>query len=176
VDAEADLGSASGTLVLDEPVGWDGKLRGVALDRLPLDRLGGGLSLRGRLDLDADLRFAGRGPVGEARFEARDGSVQAGALPMAIPYAELRGQLRFGEDGSLDVDGVALDGPMISARVDGGAAAGPSPWTAPLDLDVRLEVSDRNIRPALRSAGLRLRPDGTVDMKVRGTLAQPVVR
>ena len=65
---------------------------------------------------------------------------------------------------------------MISAQLEGGTQAGPSLWIAPLELDIRLQVSDRNLQPALRSAGLRLTRDGSAELKVRGSLAAPVVR
>ena len=46
---------------------------------------------------------------------------------------------------------------------------------SPLDLKLRLEVRDENLRPAL--AGMvRLDPDGTADLRLTGTLAKPRVR
>jgi hypothetical protein len=114
--------------------------------------------------------------VGETHFVARGGSLSAPQLPIALPYEELRGRVAFGEDGSLTLDDVALEGPMLSAELSGGTQPGPSLWLAPLELDVHVEVSDRNLRPTVRSAGLRLGPDGSADLRVRGNLAAPVIR
>jgi len=176
LDAESDAGAAAGTLVLGEPAAWDGRVRDFDLERLPEGLLGPAGALSGRLDLDADLRLEPAGPVGEAHFEAREGSLQVPTLPFALPYTALEGTLRFHEDGSFEVEDVVLDGPMVSARLSGGGAAASSLSRAPLDLDLHLEVRDRNLRPALQNAGLRLRPDGTMDVKVRGTVASPLVR
>ena len=176
VDADADVGRIAGAITLGGAPGFDGRLEGVALARLPLARFAGGASLEGALDLDADLRMGETGPVGEARFEARDGSLAGPNLPIAIPYETLRGGLRFGEDGSLAFEDVSLEGPMISGTLSGGTGPGPSPWLAPLDLAVHLEARDRNLHPALRSAGVPLRPDGSVDFKLGGNLSAPVIR
>jgi type II secretion system protein N len=176
VDARSDVGAVRGTVTVGEEPAFDGRLEGVDLDRLPIERFARGAALDGILDLDADLVLRAAGPVGTARFDARDGSLAARQLPIAVPYTALRGHVELPGDGSLALDGVALEGPMISATVEGGTRPGPSLWLAPLELDVHLEVSDRNLRPTVRSAGVRLGPDGSADLKVRGNLAAPVVR
>jgi type II secretion system protein N len=176
VDARSDVGAVRGTVTMGEEPGFDGRLQGVSLDRLPIERYARGATLDGTLDLDADLVLRAAGPAGTARFDARDGSLAAQQLPIAVPYAALRGHVELPGDGSLTLDGVALEGPMISATVEGGTRPGPSLWLAPLELDVHVEVSDRNLRPTVRSAGLRLGPDGSADLRVRGNLAAPVIR
>jgi type II secretion system protein N len=176
LDADSDLGGVAGTLTVGAAPGFDGRLVGVALARLPLERFTQGASFDGELDLEADLRWREGMPVGETRFQARSGSMSAPQLPIALPYDELRGEIRFGDDGSLTLEDVTLDGPMVSAEVSGGTQPGPTLWIAPLALDVHLEVSDRNLLPTLRSSGLRLGPDGTTDLRVRGSLAAPSVR
>jgi type II secretion system protein N len=176
VAADADLGRVAGAVILGDEPGVDGRLSGVALARLPLARFTGGASLEGALDLDADLRMGATGPVGDARFEARDGSFAAPNLPIAIPYEKLSGELRFGEDGSLAFEEVSLEGPMVSGTLSGGTGPGPSPWAAPLDAALHLEARDRNLHPTLRSAGVPLRPDGSVDLKLGGSLSAPVIR
>ena len=176
LDAESDLGGVVGVFTAGDVPGFDGKLLALDTGRLPLDRLLGGTRFDGRLDFDGALALRPTGPVGDARFEAREGSVSAANLPIAVPYDLLEGRIRFGDDGSVTLDGVRLTGPMLSASADGGTGPGPSLLLAPLELLVHLEVTDRNIRPALRSAGIRLKPDGTVDLTIRGSLAAPLIR
>lgn len=176
VDADSDLGAIVGTFVLGEAPAFDGRLESVALARLPIEALLRGTRLDGRLDFDGDLALRDGRPVGEARFESRDGSVSSPQLPIAIPYERLGGRVRFDADGSLELSDVALDGPMISARIRGGTGPSPTLLLAPLDVDVHLEVSDPTLRPALAAAGVRLGPDGAVDLKIRGNMASPVVR
>jgi len=174
--AASDVGAVDGTFTLGDAPGFDGRLEAVSLARLPVDRFAAGASLDGTLDLDADLVMAPTGPVGRLRFEARDGSLAAAQLPVALPYAALRGAAELADDGSVALEDVALEGPMLSATVEGGTGPGPSLWLAPLDLRVHLEVSDRNLRPSFRAAGLRLDADGATDVRVRGNLSAPVVR
>jgi type II secretion system protein N len=176
VDADSDVGAVKGAITLGEAPAFDGRLAAVDVGRLPLEAFAGGARVDGRLDLEGDLEFGPAGPVGEASFESRDGSIAGARLPIAIPYATLRGAVRFGEDGSITLEDVDLAGPMLSARVQGGTGPGPDVLLAPLELDVHLEVTDRNIRPVLAAQGLRLRPDGTLDLRIRGNLAAPVIR
>ncbi|MBW2316582.1 MAG: type II secretion system protein GspN [Deltaproteobacteria bacterium] len=176
LDAESDIGGVAGQVTVGAAPGFDGRFTGVDLDRLPLERFAQGAALDGALDLDADLEWRDGAPVGEVDFLARDGSVATSQLPFALPYDELRGRIEFGDDGALTLEGVALEGPMISAQLEGGTQAAPSVWIAPLELDIHLQVSDRNLQPTLRSAGLRLAPDGSAELKVRGSLSAPIVR
>jgi len=176
LDADSDLGGVAGRVTVGEAPGFDGRLEGVALARLPLTRFTQGASLDGRLDLETDLRLREGAPVGDATFRASDGSLALAQLPVALPFTALHGTLPFADDGAVALEDVALEGPMVSGEVRGGTQPGPSPWLAPLELDVRLQVSDRNLRPAFRSAGLRLAPDGSADLRVRGTLSAPIVR
>jgi type II secretion system protein N len=176
LQADSDVGAIAGTLTVGAVPGFDGELSGVALARLPIERFAQGVSLDGDLDLEADLSFRDGMPVGQTHFVAHGGSLAAPQLPIALPYQELHGRLAFGEDGSVTLDDVALDGPMLSARLSGGTQPGPSLWLAPLALDLHLQVVDRNLLPTLRSSGLRLGPDGSADLRVRGNLAAPVVR
>jgi len=176
LDADSDVGGVAGTLTVGAAPGFDGRLSGVALARLPIERFTQGASLDGDLDLEADLSWRDGTPVGETRFLARSGSLSARQLPVDLPYEELRGTIRFGDDGSLTLDDIALGGPMLSAELSGGTQPGPSLWLAPLELDLHLQVSDPNLRPTFRSSGLRLGPDGSADLRVRGNLAAPVVR
>jgi type II secretion system protein N len=176
VNADSDVGAMKGAFTLGETPAFDGRLSAVDLGRLPLAGLMRGAQLDGEIDLDGALELRPTGPVGEATFESRDGSIASDQLPVAIPYQTLRGAVHFGEDGSIRLEDVILAGPMLSARVAGGTGPGPSLLLAPLELDVHLEVSDRQIRPVLTGSGLRLKPDGSVDLQIRGNLAAPVIR
>jgi hypothetical protein len=64
---------------------------------------------------------------------------------------------------------------VLSARGEGRVGPGADLPRSPLDVKLHLEVRDENLRPAL--AGMvHLDPDGSADLRLMGTLAQPRVR
>ncbi len=176
VDADSDLGAIDGAFAAGDAPSFDGELRGVALGELPLEGLLRGAQVDGELDLTGDVVLVAGRPVGQVKFASREGSVAPPRMPLAVPYDRFAGELIFAEDGSVTFEDVALDGPLVSATVKGGTGPSPTLLLAPLQIDVHLSVSDPNLRPAFRSAGIRLGQDGTVDLKIRGNLAAPVVR
>lgn len=174
--AESDLGGVDGAFVIGDAPRFGGRLEAVELGRLPLASMLRGADLDGRLDLDGDLELTPKGLIGEARFESRDGSIAAQQLPVAMPYERLDGEVRFNEDGSIELIGVELEGPMVSARIEGGTGPSPTVFLAPLEIDVRLEVRDPNLRPAMQATGIRLEADGTADLRIRGNMTAPEIR
>ncbi len=176
VGLAAPLGSARGTLVPAGPPAFAGHLGVPALARLPLQRFAPDLALDGRAEAQVDLRLLPDGPRGEARVEARDGSIALPGVVVALPYTSVRGDLGFTDAALVEVRSFSLEGPMLSADVKGSVGRAPTLQLAPLDLELHVQVRDASLRPMLAGAGLRLGPDGSATVHLRGTPQRPLVQ
>jgi type II secretion system protein N len=176
LDLDGPSGNMEGTLRAGAEAAFVGELEGVDLGRLPLGAMLGESPLTGRLDAEIDLESQAGAWAGEVRFEAKDGSLAAAELPMAVPFETLTGALVLEEAGVVQVRDVNLAGPMVALRASGRVGASHVPERAPLELDVDLEVADPNLRPAVASAGIPLDGQGRARLKVGGTLGSPFLR
>jgi hypothetical protein len=167
------LGSARGTLVPAGPLAFDGHLGVPSLARLPLQRFVPDLSLDGRVEADLDLRVLPDGPRGEASFEAQDGSIALPGVVVALPYKTLRGELGFTDAALVEVRSLSLDGPMLSADAKGTVGRAPTPQLSPLDIELHVQVRDASLRPMVAGAGIKLGPDGSGTVHLRGTPQRP---
>jgi type II secretion system protein N len=174
-ELESDLGNVAGTLVLGESDGFFGDLEGIAVGRLPLptfDPLG---KLDGSLNASVDVLIGDAGPLGGATFDASDGAVDFAGFPMAIPFENLSGELRFGGETLIAVDRFELRGPMLDAAVTGNVLQARIFRQAPLRLEAEI-VTKADLATAMRRAGLRIDRSGKAKLRVTGTVAQPNVR
>lgn len=176
VDAESDRGRAVGTLVLGEEPGFDGTLERVDLARLPLEAQLGGAALEGMAEVELDVWRSPRGPRGELQFEATAGSLALPGVPLALPYESLTGEARLTEEKLVDDLELDLRGPMLTALVTGDVGASPVMASAPLDLELRVQVVDPQIQPMLSGTGIRFGQDGSAEMRLLGTAGRPVLR
>ncbi len=170
-----DWGRVDGTAYLGAP-GFDGRIRELDLDRLPVARWRPGADLDGTLDAALDLVRDGAALVGTTTFEARDGLVGLPELPLAVPYARLRGELRFGAGSLAEVIALDLEGPMLNLSLQGTVGEARILERAPLRLAGRLQVSDPAIRDVFVAQGIALDRNGARDFRVAGTLGAPEVR
>jgi type II secretion system protein N len=177
LDLVSPLGSASGAVILGSERGFDGRVQNLDLAALPLEAWLGGGRVDGRLAADADLLMGLEGPGGSLEFEVTDGSVSLPNLPIGLPFERLSGELRFGDETYLSVDRLELEGPILTARVSGALGEGGRGGirSAPLDLQVEVDVKGSAIRTTLRGLGVRLDRDGTASFGVAGTLSNPVL-
>ena len=180
IDVETEIGDAAGTLTLGSAGGWQGTLTDVQLEYLPLGELATTVDLRGRLTADVDLQSTldaeHRGLAGSVEFELREGSLGASGLPLGVPFDRLAGRLLFGDEGSLTVEDVNLEGPMISASVTGTVSDIASPGKQTLDLDVAYEVRDKGLAAMLPARPGSRSSDGRSHLAISGTLSHPVMR
>lgn len=176
VDVAGPLGSADGVVTLGDEPGFDGDVEGVALGKLPLDAWLPGASADGTLALDGAVRRTATGLRGEVALDLRDGSVSLPNVPVALPYASLRGTLRFTDANAVEIDDLALDGPMLAGTVKGTVGHAAIATQAPLALTVHLEAREPSLRPVLASQGLRLGPDGAADVTIAGSVSAPSVQ
>jgi len=177
LDVSSDIGEAAGTLTLGDGGGWQGELEAVRLEYLPLEMLES-FQVDGLLDADIDLHGAdaeaGGGLVGHVDFALREGSLGAEALPVAVPFDRLYGQLHFGGESYVTVSGVQLEGPMIAGTIEGEVGNGAAA-DRPLSMKIVYEVQDPNLASMFGSFGRR-GPDGGSEITISGTLARPIVR
>jgi type II secretion system protein N len=168
-------GEAEGTLTLDGAGAWEGELRGADLAALPISALWPGAAIEGSMGALVDLHLREGGPVGALAFEARDGSLAAPGLGMALPYERIQGELEFGGEAFATVKLLRLEGPVLTAEVTGALGKARRFESAPLALTARLDVKPP-LRSLFQSAGIRVSRDGTARIRISGTPARPVLR
>jgi hypothetical protein len=156
--------------------GFDGALREVSLEKLPLDRFVPDLVLAGVADLEVDVRSGDAGPSGRLELAAHDGRIGVPGMPVDLPYATLEGRAELGGETRVRLERLHMDGPMLSFDADGTLGQGPSLESSPLDATVRVEVREPSVRPMVRNLGVRLDRDGRAEVRLAGTPARPVVR
>lgn len=169
-------GSAAGTLRQSPALAFDGRVRGVELSLLPLDRLADPVPILGRLDAEIDLRTGPKGPIGSIRFESRDGSIALPELPFGIPFQEAHGAVERNESGFITVREFELSGPMLSATAQGSIAASRRSEESALDLEGELVVPDPAVRDMIRPYGLQFDTEGTARFQLSGTTSRPILR
>jgi type II secretion system protein N len=174
VDLAAPEGRLRGTVYAGGEPGFDGSLEGLDLEQLPVESWVSGLALDGLASAEIDLRQTADGPSGRVELRAVDGSLGLPGLPLALPFNTLASDVDLGEH-TVSLERLELEGPVLSARGEGRVGPGADLPRSPLDVKLHLEVRDENLRPAL--AGMvHLDPDGSADLRLMGTLAQPRVR
>lgn len=176
VDLRGPLGGAEGTAYLGAQPGFDGRLSDIDLAKLPVANLGPGAAADGRADADADVRLGPEGARGTLAIDARDGSLSLPGVPIALPFATIHTEVALTDAALVEIAAFDLDGPLLSAKVSGTVGRTPFLSGAPLQLEVRLDAKDASVRPLLGQAGLRVGPDGAAQVRVLGTVGQPIVR
>lgn len=172
---ESPDGTAGGTYTFAGNGAFSGELAEVDLARLPFERLWPGASFAGTLDADLDLSSDASGLEGAIEFEVREGTLAFPDVDMAIPYEVLAGRLRLGGDAWIEAEEVTLEGPLLSAQLQGTIGRAPQLDAAPLRLEIAMSAQP-SIRSMLQQAGLRVRRDGSLKLFVSGNLAAPDVR
>jgi type II secretion system protein N len=166
-------GGADGVLRLGARPGFRGSLSHLDLARLGVDRLAEGVELAGRADLELDLAAEAGGLGGELSLEARDGHVAFPPYGVPMPFATAHGRFALDPEAGLEVREFELDDPTLLLRAEGRVGPGPLA-RAPLDLRGRLEVRNPGLRAVLADA-VALAPDGSAELRLRGTLAEPLL-
>jgi type II secretion system protein N len=176
VDLEGPLGRAVGTLTLGPEPAFEGQLRDVELARLPVASFLPGGSADGKADVDTDVRSTPAGARGRIQIDARDGSLALPNLPLALPFAKLHAELELTDTEFARIGAFDLDGPLLAARATGQINRAPYLAAAGLQLELRIEAKDPSLRPLLTQAGLPVGPDGSAQVRVLGSVGQPIVR
>lgn len=172
---EGPAGRAVGVFTLGAGLGYLGEIAGAAAEALPLAAFWPGAAFDGTLDASLDLRREAGGPRGRASFQAREGSVALSGFPMALPFETLSGALRFGDGVFVEIESLALEGPLLDAEVTGQVGEALTFDTAPLQIQIQL-TAEPALRDPLRMAGVRIGEDGSARVRIAGTAGHPLVR
>jgi type II secretion system protein N len=172
---ESGGGQLSGAFRIGDAVGFTGELRHVEVAELPFADNWPGASLEGVLDARVEVSVVDGALDGIVDFDARDGAIALPGVPMAIPFSELTGHLALGGDEILTIREMQIHGPLIEGTISGTVGRPSRGGDPPLQIEVQLQVKTALARP-LGRAGLRVEPDGRIDVHISGTLSEPTVR
>lgn len=169
-------GRIDGVVTLDAAPAFAGELEEVDLRQLPWSSFWPGSELSGLLNATVDLAREQAWARGSVELHAREGSLTAPAvLPVTLPFASLDGTLRLGDGALLEVESLAMDGPLFKATANGRIAEARSLAAAPLDLHIDLEANPRQVG-LIQGAGIPMTRDGRGSLRVRGTVSAPEIR
>jgi type II secretion system protein N len=178
LDVETPIGSAQGVATLGAARAWKGEFTEIDLESIPfLQSSSTGIELAGVLDAVGDLVFEDGALSGTLEFNARDGDLSHTAVPMGMPYKELKGDLEFGGDDLVVINQVEVLSPMLEARIDGRVGQAESIQDAELDINLSFsKVDPTTVLPLLQGAGAKVSADGTATMHVGGLFSAPDIR
>jgi type II secretion system protein N len=176
IDAEAELGNASGIVTLgrNPPFDLDLDLEAVDLARLPI-ALPSDIALEGHVSGNLDMLMAEAGPDGSLDLEATSGILSHPMLPIEVEYETLRAQLSMGGEHFAEIQRLELDGPALAASITGTIGHGENPMEQALDVQIDLLIKDRMMLGMLRQFGVKLQPDGRTKLQVGGTAGRPAM-
>ncbi len=174
--ARSGLGNVDGVLRLGSEPAYRGLASEVELSRLPLRLDATGLRLSGPIEADVDLALDPNGTLrGRVDFESPSLLVESSALPMALPFSSAVGTVEILQSGATRIDSVALEGPLVEARIDGEVGLVHHSQSPPIDLVAHLRIVEPLLRQMAPGAGLALSPDGEADIRVGGTVDLPEI-
>jgi len=166
---------ADGTLTLGEASRFEGKASILDLAQIPLPA-GSPVTLTGAIAAEGHLSLRGSEPEGMIIFEAGAGSATHRSVPMPLDYERISGRIEIGGEAWLALHKVQLEGPVFSATADGYIDRPQGNAPAPIDIGVKLEVTNLPFRMLLTGLGLRLDGAGRTAFNLGGTLQDPAVR
>lgn len=172
----APFGQVNGTLIVGSAPGFDGTVRDLELAKLPLQNLVPGASLDGKASGDLDLTNTPAGARGSFHVEARDGSIGLPNLPIALPYTTLRAEVQLTDAALAEISSLTLEGPLLSLQASGSVGRAAMLPAAPLNLTLKLKAKDPSVGPLLSASGLHVAADGSSELRITGTAAQPLLR
>jgi type II secretion system protein N len=175
LDAAAPFGELRGVAVVGEPYAFDGEATGVDLAGVPLDAILPEILLEGTADIVADVVLEGGQPRGPLQLTAKEGTLGHPSLPLTIPYETITGGLNFGGEHAVLIDQLDIQSPMGTGTIRGNVGQSPVPANAALDLQIDMQAGGA-IRAAFSGMGVKFGEDGTLSVKVTGTVSRPLVR
>jgi type II secretion system protein N len=175
LDLDGPAGQVHGVATLGRLPGFRGDLAEVDLSALPADRAWPGAAVAGRGRAAVDLRAGPERPEGSVSFEASEGNLAVQGLPVALPFAVLRGDLALGGEGYVEIRALRAEGPLFTADAKGRIGSAERFAQAPLEIDLELQADPR-FAATLEQVGIRGARGGPTTLRVRGTPEAPEVR
>jgi type II secretion system protein N len=174
--AESGLGNVDGRLRLGPEPAYLGRVTGVELSRLPLRLEASGVRLRGEIEADADVALDPGGTLqGHVDFESPSLEIESNKLPVALPFTHATGRVEILESGATRIDGVVLEGVLVSGELSGEIGLVHRSQSPPVELQAKLRIVDPNLRRLAPAVGLELDGEGRAHIAVRGTLDAPEI-
>jgi type II secretion system protein N len=174
--ADTELGLVDGVLGLGSTSSFAGQVGQVELARLPLRLDASGLRLSGRIDADTNVALAPNGTLsGRVAFSSPSLVVESSKLPMAIPFTRAEGVVVILENGATQIESVTLEGDLLNGKLSGEIGLVHRSQAPPIDLDAEIRVVDATLRQLAPGAGIPMSPDGTIKMRLGGTLDAPEI-
>jgi type II secretion system protein N len=175
LDLDGPTGRVEGVATLGSAPGFRGDLAELDLSALPADRVWPGAALAGTGHASVDLRAGPDRPEGSVSFEAADGNLAVKGLPVALPFAMLRGELALSGEGTVEIRALRAEGPMFNADAKGRIGRAERFAQAPLEIDIAVQAEPR-FTTTLEQLGIRGARGGATTLRVRGTPEAPEVR
>lgn len=175
IEAESPIGRADGVAVLGDVPAWRGEIVDVDLALIPFSP-DQELGLSGRLTAAASVELTPEGPSGPLSFDANSGKIDHPAMPIGIEFERISADLMLGSGVIVDVRTFELDGPVVSASLEGTVSRGPRPGDPLLDLDVDVEIKNPPMRAMIQGMGIRLDARGRSTFTLGGTASAPRMR
>lgn len=176
IELSSALGDAEGILLAGSEPGFKGVLKELDFAKLPISAIDPGTRVTGQGTSAIALRAGSAGAVGEIQISGQDGSIQLAEFPFALPYSELEGEVSLTEGGGYAIRSFTLDGPMVAIDLHGTVGRASRLDTAPLELQMRLELREPSAAPMLRQLGVPLGSGNSFELQIGGTVGRPVVR
>lgn len=174
--ADTELGLVDGVLGLGSTSSFAGQIGQVELARLPLRLEASGVRLSGQIDADADVALAPDGTLsGRVAFSSPSLVVESNKLPMAIPFTRAEGVVVILENGATQIESVELEGDLLNGKLSGEIGLVHRSQAPPIDLSAEIRIVDPTLRQLAPGAGIPISPDGTIKMRLRGTLDAPEI-
>jgi len=174
--ADTELGLVDGVLGLGSTSSFVGQVGQVELARLPLRLEASGVRLSGRIDADANVALAPNGTLsGRVAFSSPSLVVESNKLPMAIPFTRAEGVVVILENGATQIESVELEGDLLNGKLSGEIGLVHRSQAPPIDLNAEIRVVDPTLRQLAPGAGIPISPDGTIKMRLGGTLDAPEI-
>lgn len=174
--ADTELGLVDGVLGLGSTSSFAGQVGQVELARLPLRLDASGIRLSGRIDADANVALAPNGTLsGRVAFSSPSLVVESNKLPMAIPFTHAEGVVVILENGATQIESVTLEGDLLNGKLSGEIGLVHRSQAPPIDLTAEIRIVDATLRQLAPSAGIPMSPDGTIKLRLGGTLDAPEI-
>lgn len=174
--ADTELGLVDGVLGLGSTSSFAGQVGQVELARLPLRLDASGIRLSGRIDADANVALAPNGTLsGRVAFSSPSLVVESNKLPMAIPFTHAEGVVVILENGATQIESVTLEGDLLNGKLSGEIGLVHRSQAPPIDLSAEIRIVDATLRQLAPSAGIPMSPDGTIKLRLGGTLDAPEI-